>query len=333
MRNYKLQSSNYKQVPNSKLRSVGAALLVLLLFLFLPAAPLSGAETAITDCLPKAGELGHWKPADDMEHMKGEDLFLLINGGAEVYHEYGFKEVIAQGFKNNNKKSFNLEIFRMTSKDAAYGIYTFKTGDEGKLLDIGDEGLLEEYYLNFRKGSYLVTITGFDSQQETLDGLVKAARLIASKIEETGKPPALLRGLPEDFNGLLKPYGVTYLKGPLSLFNHYQFDSKDIFSLKEGAVARYNGFRLFLLKYKNRNEAGKQFKFASSFLSQSTRFTGFTSAKSHFTMMDREKCTVFAKTHGEYIFILVISPDHSRKPEELTEKIVTGLDKIAKEQV
>jgi hypothetical protein len=309
----------------------------IILLAFIPALVLPvhfcGAETPISGYLPKPGELGGWNPSDEPQHMKGEDLFLLINGGAEIYHEYGFKEVIAQGFRNADKKSFNLEIYHMSSPEAAYGIYSFKTGDSGKPLDTGDEGLLEEYYLNFRKGSFLVTITGFDSEQETLDGLVKAARLIASKIKESGKPPHLLQGLPDDFKGSLKPHSVTYLKGPLGLFNQYEFDPRDIFSVKEGVAADYGGFRLFIFKYENSGDAAKTFKFASSALAKNPRFLDFSAKENHFTMVAKDEHDVYGKVYGRYIFILVRSFLNSWRSEWIAEKIVLGLDKIAKKPV
>ena len=48
--------------------------------------------------LPQAGDAGSWKPEDEPQHVEGEDLFLLINGGAEIYHEYGFTQAAVQSY-------------------------------------------------------------------------------------------------------------------------------------------------------------------------------------------------------------------------------------------
>ena len=42
--------------------------------------------------LPQGGEVDRWSSSEEPQHAVGEDLFLLINGGAEIYHEYGFEQ-------------------------------------------------------------------------------------------------------------------------------------------------------------------------------------------------------------------------------------------------
>ena len=84
-----------------------------------------------------------------------------------------------------------------------------------------------------------------------MEGILKAAKLVTAKIKETGQKPKLLHLLPEGDKFRLKPNGITYLKGNLGLFNQYEFDSKDIFGLKEGVAADYTDFRLFVFLYKD----------------------------------------------------------------------------------
>ena len=90
------------------------------------------------------GNVNGWQPEDEAKYAAGEDLFLLINGGAEVYHEYGFQEALFQTYSTKEGKSINLEVYEMVSQEAAFGIYSFKTGDDGHPIDLGHEGWLEE---------------------------------------------------------------------------------------------------------------------------------------------------------------------------------------------
>ena len=115
------------------------------------------------DYTPEAGELEGWKPTGSPRQYVGEDLFLLINGGAEIYNEYGFKRVITREYKNVNGKPINLEVFEMTDSSSAFGMYSFKTGKSGKNIPVGNNGLLEDYYINFWTGRFLVTLTVFDT--------------------------------------------------------------------------------------------------------------------------------------------------------------------------
>ncbi len=76
--------------------------------------------------LPASGEVDEWKKERALLSYSGEDLFTYINGGAEIYHEYGFKQVVVQDYKNANERSLSVEIFKMENPAAAYGIYSFK---------------------------------------------------------------------------------------------------------------------------------------------------------------------------------------------------------------
>ena len=86
----------------------------------------------LVDYLPKTGEVDNWKPADVPQTYEGDDLFTFINGGADIYHEYGFKKVIYNEYKDDNDHSINVEIYEMTNAASAFGIYSFKIGDKGE---------------------------------------------------------------------------------------------------------------------------------------------------------------------------------------------------------
>lgn len=118
--------------------------------------------------LPDSGAIAGWSLSDVPKTYRGDELFMMIDGGADIYHEYGFAQVIAADYENGNGKSIRVEIYEMESPVAAYGIFSFKSGEEGEALSIGQEALLEDYYLNFRKGDMLVTIIGSDSDEKTV---------------------------------------------------------------------------------------------------------------------------------------------------------------------
>jgi len=278
----------------------------------------SAAQSEMSVYLPQPSELKDWEPVAAPQHMKGEDLFLLINGGAEIYHEYGFKQVIVQGFKNKNRESlkFNLEIYEMQNPAAAYGIYTFKTGASGKIIPVGNEGLLEDYYLNSWKGNFLVTVIGFDSKKETLDGLVETARLVAAKIKETGQKPALVQRLPEEYKNRLKSNGIKYLKGNLALFNYYDFGPGDIFGLKEGVIGDYRDFKLLISRYSDSAECRERFNRALKHFKKNPRFSNFAKEKDAFSMTGAKAKPVHIHYYRQYIFVLT-----GKKREEVKAMI------------
>ncbi len=142
----------------------------------------SQTPNKLSDYLPDETDLSSWIQADTARTFKGEDLFLLINGGAEKYHEFGFRQVVSTEYTGINDKQITLELYEMTDITAADRIYTFKASSDGELLKIGTEARLEDYYLNFKKDRFLVTLIGFDSEEDTREGLVALARAIDSKL-------------------------------------------------------------------------------------------------------------------------------------------------------
>ncbi len=62
-------------------------------------------------------------------------------------------------------------------------MYASKIGNDGTPLAIGEEALLEDYYLNFREENFLITLTGFDSEKETIDGLITIAKAVDERIQ------------------------------------------------------------------------------------------------------------------------------------------------------
>ena len=130
--------------------------------------------------VPEDGAVPGWSRDGDLQEYVGEDLYTYIDGGAEIYQEYGFRRVVLQDFKNAAGKSVSLEIFEMETPEAAYGIFTFKRSGEGNNVPLGLGAELEDYYLNFWKGRYLVTLTGFDETSETLAGL----QAVGGKVDE-----------------------------------------------------------------------------------------------------------------------------------------------------
>jgi len=57
------------------------------------------------------------------EYYDGNSLWGLINGGADIYLEYGFERLGFQSVKWRDN-SFRVEIYKMNSPAAAYGIFS-----------------------------------------------------------------------------------------------------------------------------------------------------------------------------------------------------------------
>ena len=137
---------------------------------------------ALLRLLPLESDLKGWKFDGEPQIAEGMGLFEVINGGAEEYVKEGFRRAVLATYRNNEGKRINVDIYEMLSPKSAGSIYRKKAGDKGKRVSVGEEAALEDYYLNFRKGPYQVTLSGYDTQKETQEGLLHLARLVAERI-------------------------------------------------------------------------------------------------------------------------------------------------------
>jgi len=287
-------------------RSIIVAVLITISFLSLgfSLGLTSSLLTDLQEYLPAEKELGGWKKDGALQEYKGEDLFLYIDGGAEIYQEYGFKQVAVQDYINKRGKSISLEIFEMVSNESAYGIYTFKTHSSGKEVALGDGAQLADYYLNFWEGNFLVTLTGFDEERETINGLLTIAKAIDRKIQVKGKIPPIVELLPK--NDLVKP-SIKYFKGNLGLYNSYRFFTQDIFSLKQGIKGDYrDGYSVFIVRYSNDDECKERFGEVKKRFKESQRYKNYRFLDEFFIQVsDRKDRSIFIALYKNYILIIL----------------------------
>jgi hypothetical protein len=139
-------------------------------------------KESLLQLMPRESDLKGWKLDGEPQTAEGIRLFELINGGAEEYVKEGFSRAVMATYRNNEGKRINLDIYEMLSPESANSIQRKKTGDKGQKVSVGEEAAMEDYYLNFQKGAYQVTLSGYDTQRETLEWLLRMARLVAERI-------------------------------------------------------------------------------------------------------------------------------------------------------
>ena len=132
--------------------------------------------------MPLESDLKGWKLDGEPQTAEGIRLFELINGGAEEYVKEGFSRAVMATYRNKEGKRINLDIYEMLSPESAVRIHRKKAGDKGQKVSVGEEAVMEDYYLSFQKGTYQVTLSGYDTQRETLEWLLRMARLVAERI-------------------------------------------------------------------------------------------------------------------------------------------------------
>lgn len=282
------------------------------------AAPLSAQPESVLSYLPDESQLSGWETLGEPQTAEGDDLFLLINGGAEIYHEYGFARAVMHSYVRG-EKSVNLEVYEMEDVASAYGAYSFKTGREGESVAVGTESRFEDYYLNFWKGNVVVTLIGFDTDQETREAILMLARSVEGKITQEGARPELVELLPEYSIGGDRAH-LTYVEGNLALMNRYRFANGNVFDVRRGVVADYGDHLTFLFLYEDETQTFDRVAIAADLLASSGLYSDVTADELGFTGWDRGGRFLLLRPVGRFAVVCV----DTDRPEAFT-----ALDEVA----
>jgi hypothetical protein len=169
----------------------------------------TGAVQELT--LPRA--LGEWTAERPPETFVGDELYMYINGGAEIYHEYGFDRVTVCDYQLGADK-VTVEVYTMAG--SAYGIYTYSRSAQGEAIALGNGGTLADYYLTFWSGPHLVVVTAQSPGVQARDKVLGIAEALAGSIPQSGVVPALMDQLPV---AQRLPGSEHYLRGRIAMRN------------------------------------------------------------------------------------------------------------------
>ena len=270
--------------------------------------------------LPASDVVEGWKPVGPPQAFVGEGLYDLIDGGAVIYYEYGFKQAITQEYSNSEGESVYLQIYEMVDPASAYGIYTFKTDEEGIDIDLGNEGMVAAYYLHFWKGDFLVTLIASTSEETASGTMLTIAREVDNRIAYKGQRPSLYNLLMIEGQA---PVHIYYLEGMLALSNIYYFGADDIFGLKHGVAGDFGDFKLFVLKYGDEKESSRWYKTARDEMKKGKRFENFMDYDFECSMTDANGLVVQMRGYLNYIFVYLGTPD--KDPRAMFYKIENNL--------
>jgi hypothetical protein len=113
----------------------------------------------------------------------GRALFGYINGGAELYLEYGFEAVTVVEI-DYMKGRYKTEIYKMMSPEAAFGIFSVSKYRCLDMPDISRFTCRTRYQFQVCKGHYYVSIINRTGTRADSIASDKIARIIAGKINE-----------------------------------------------------------------------------------------------------------------------------------------------------
>lgn len=231
----------------------------------------------------------------------GDDLFSLINGGAELYHEFGFVEVLAAELMSSTEMIV-AEIYDMGSPDAAWGIFSMTASNQATAIDLGDTARRGEGFLQCIKDRYMLYIY---YEKTDVKSLKRLANCIMNKIPDQSTPPYVAEIIGR---GTSPEARLMYFRGNLGLSSVYTFHYKDVFGYLEGASAEFDDIKVFLLKYRSATDGRNKFSIAAEFFLQSNKYLNRVFNEASFHVLDKKENQIDCYLEGDYILVLVYPP-------------------------
>jgi hypothetical protein len=186
--------------------------------------------------MPAESAVPGWKKSEAARVFNKADLYGYIDGGAELFLEFGFDQLALQKYKNGAGE-VAVEIYRMSDPMASSGIYLMKCGKEVRDPSFKERHTLNRHQLMFVRNRFYVTINNLSGADGMGPALLKFGAAVAAALP-VDRPPSDF-GLPADgrLAGTLR-----YLRGPFSLQALYTLGDGDILQMGGkvvGAAANY----------------------------------------------------------------------------------------------
>jgi len=199
----------------------------------------SAAQTTVLPAQLPSGWVKDGPPSE----FRGGSLFNYIDGGAEIFLEFGFDRLLVQSCKKGNAEIV-VELFGMESPASALGIYLMKCGTETPLEGVPARNSGDKTQLTIVKGAAFIHVNNLEGSSSVLPAMAEIARRLLEGIPE-GKPVTLLEGLPSE--GRIQG-SERLIRGPYAL--------QSIVTLGEGDVLGLEG-KIFALAADYRDQAGE----------------------------------------------------------------------------
>jgi hypothetical protein len=227
----------------------------LLLFFFIIASN-GGAVKAEMQSMPM--QIGEWKADGNDKVFDRETIFKYIDGGAELYLAYDFRQVFSRKFTGPGNSEIVLDIYDMGTAADAFGIFTSEREDED--ADIGQGSEFGGGLLRFWKGSKFVAVLNDGGGENADQAVIELGKAVDQALVATGSEPDLLKCLPQQN---LDKKKTRFFHQPLLLDKHYFVANENILRLgsrTDCVLAEYplNGedfLVLLLISYENQQQA------------------------------------------------------------------------------
>ena len=159
--------------------------------------PPAGTEVDLAAALSAGGELSDWRLDGETEVYDKDTLFDLVNGQADAFYAYNFRQVAVQRYQGDSDETLRVEIWELATPHDAYGLFTRNTAGSTPAVGVGNDTDEDPgHRLAFWQDRYFVEARSFQPLAE--GRIAEVATAIAHALPQGGEPPALIAALPEE---------------------------------------------------------------------------------------------------------------------------------------
>lgn len=220
------------------------------------------------------------------EYYSGDALWGIINGGADIYLEYGFDKLLLQEIEWKGI-NFRVEFYRMNDPEAAFGIFSVSHFKCGKRDTLSKFVCITQYQVQSALGRFYVSIANDKGNKEAETLTINLfEKVLAKSKEKLFEIPE--RFLKSEFSSQIK--NLKVIKGALGFQNG--------FPIWSDKFEQFSKYVVYLLPI----EAGEEYSYyaISKFASNSDMkkfITQSSEAKLYRTKQVTEKELLFIETN------------------------------------
>lgn len=288
-------------------------ILLVCLFLFLvpidnthAAGRAASGKKALASFFPRPPRSAAWHPSDSLRIVEGKDLYHLIDGGADIFLEYGFVRAGSRHYATRAGGEIVLEVYEMQDTAAAWGAFSFMTFGTGTPAPFGQEAVAGEEFLILWKSRFVVSITALNEKGRA--GVRWLGRAVDRKIRRSGHRPAIAEVL---LTKNFRNREVLLMKGPLSFGRRAHFGIGTVFLAREGSSGTFEECRTFILGYSGTAECDIARLHALRVLKSDSGFQEI-SGKSMTRVLSRPRGPFVHMSQFDRFLLLTVGEDQDR---------------------
>jgi len=251
--------------------------------------------------------VGDWTAAGKDAVYDRKSLYDYMDGGAEVYLAFDFRQVFVRKYAGPGGKEISLDIYDMGSPAEAYGIFSCDREDPS--VGIGQDSTYGFGLLRLRQGPYFMVVMSPDEGKDIDAAVLAVGKAVLPHLGPPGPNPPLLDLLPPDG---LKTGRTSYFHSEINLNNRFFVASENIFRLgktTECVFAEYGTGKegeanLLLVAYRDAAGARTAFdSFLAAYLPEG-KTTGLAKTE--------EGKWTFVRTNGRFVAVVFDAPSAKR---------------------